>query len=255
MGASASGGMDALLGRETLAGLAANDNGGGGRRSGEPPAGAEAGLRLLRVRRPLHGDAGDRSRAQPRPAGVQPGLAARPRRERAERAGAPARGDAARERQRQRARVRRRLPGHCPVVGPGDRGVGARGTRRAPARDPRALSAEDDRGEPVTAPGPVRHRSVRRPRRGDARCRRRALLRGRARRPACRAGLTRSGRSPVAGPGGVAVQSAGLPGEPEGLVLRRRHAAAIAGRPRSTRGHASSAEDRRGRPEAWTFVP
>ena len=52
-GASPAGGMDALLGRETLAGLAANDDGGGDFRAASRLE-AEPRLRAAGVRRPLH---------------------------------------------------------------------------------------------------------------------------------------------------------------------------------------------------------
>ena len=75
-GASPAGGMDALLGRETLADLAANDEDGGGRLRGiESPRG-RARLWAARVRRRLHGHAQRRLRAlRRRGAGLAPRLA------------------------------------------------------------------------------------------------------------------------------------------------------------------------------------
>ena len=110
MGVSARGGADALLGRTTLAGLAANDN---GKRAGAPAPGGEAGLRLRGVRRPVHLDAGGRVRDVGGPPGLQPGLAvrARPAGRRHRVAGVLPGGAAARERQRRPgARARRRVP-------------------------------------------------------------------------------------------------------------------------------------------------
>ena len=73
MGVSARGGADALLGRDHAGGAGGERR---RRRAGEPPAGAEAGLRLRGPRGPLHRDAGGRVRDVGGPPGLQPGLAA-----------------------------------------------------------------------------------------------------------------------------------------------------------------------------------
>ena len=98
MGAPASGGMDALYARPTMAGLIADEDGDelSKRRRFE----ARLGYGLAVFSGPLHGDAGARARALERPARVQPRLAARARQEPARLARAAARRHAARERQR-----------------------------------------------------------------------------------------------------------------------------------------------------------
>ena len=118
LGASASGGMDALLGRETPAGLTANDNPGSGAGGDElqPPAGTAAGLRLPGLRRPLHLDAGTRARTVERTPGDEPRLAAQPG-PGSGRAGAQAGGDPARGDQRQCGPgARHRLQAHRQVI-------------------------------------------------------------------------------------------------------------------------------------------
>ena len=74
LGAQASGGMDSLLSRPTMAGLAANDDGG---TLDSAPSGGEAGLRLPAAGRPPHRHAGDRAGSLGHGPGVQPRLAAR----------------------------------------------------------------------------------------------------------------------------------------------------------------------------------
>ena len=103
MGLSAQGGADALLGRTTLAGPGGERQ---RRRIGAPAPGAEAGLRLRGVRRPVHREAGGRVRDVGGPPGLQPGLAvrARPSGRRPRVAGVLPGGAASRERQRPRVR-------------------------------------------------------------------------------------------------------------------------------------------------------
>ena len=112
MGAQASGGMDALLGHTTLAGLTANDDDDElqNRRLELKPR-----LRLPRLLRPVHVDPGDRARVLgPRPR-LQSRLAAHARAARGWHAGTWGCGDAARERQR-RTQACYRVPADGEVV-------------------------------------------------------------------------------------------------------------------------------------------
>ena len=126
VGVSATGGMDALLGRDTLAGLAANDNGDElqRRRMEMKPR-----LRPLRLRRPVHLHAGTRRRPVRRRARLQPRLAARARAARPHVAGAEARSHTARERQRQRARAQHRVPHRRALVRAGNAAMSGAGDR------------------------------------------------------------------------------------------------------------------------------
>ena len=124
MGVSARGGADALLGRTTLAGLAANDPG-----SGSGAGGDELERRRLELKLGYgFGAFGNRFTATPEaglrdvggPPGLQPGLAvrARPAARRHRVAGVLPGDAAARERQRRyRARARRRVPARRALVG------------------------------------------------------------------------------------------------------------------------------------------
>ena len=100
VGGSVTGGMDALLGRETMAGLAAADNGGERSRRLEATVG-DGRLRGPGVRRAVHRHAGGRRRPLGHRARVTGWLGRRPCAARGERLDGPrVRGDAARERER-----------------------------------------------------------------------------------------------------------------------------------------------------------
>ena len=95
LGAASTGGADALMGRETLTGLGANDNGGARRLE------LTAGYGIAMFRRPLHGHAGDRRRPLGHGPRLPPRLAARAGSSAGRRSNSASRPTRARERQRQ----------------------------------------------------------------------------------------------------------------------------------------------------------
>ena len=118
VGGSAAGGVDVLLSRTTLDGLAANDNGGGDDLNSRLDL--KLGYGLSALRRPLHAHSRGRLRSVGCGARLQPGLAPRARRigQRRRLAQVVVRSDPARERQRRRGpRAHGRAPAHGAVVG------------------------------------------------------------------------------------------------------------------------------------------
>ena len=121
VGRSASGGMNALLSRDTLTGLAANDNGAERRRLE-----ARFRVRLRGLRRRVHDDAGARARPVGCGARLRRGLAPDPDRVGAGVAGVVDRCAAARERERRcRTRARHRVQADGAVLSGGTPGSGS----------------------------------------------------------------------------------------------------------------------------------